>query len=43
MNEGFAVGNYQVRWRPQGLATGAYFYRLQAGNYTESKKLMFLK
>ncbi len=43
INDDYAAGKYRVQWKPVGLATGTYFYRLQAGSYTESKKLLLLK
>ena len=42
-NDDLAAGKYQIRWNPEGLASGTYFYRLQAGSYVESKKLLYLK
>jgi hypothetical protein len=43
VNDDFAAGKYMTRWEPIGLATGTYFYRLQAGSFSESKKLLLLK
>lgn len=43
VSEDLAAGKHLVRWNAQGLATGTYFYRLQAGPYTEIKKLLLLK
>ncbi len=42
-NDELAAGKYQIRWHPENLASGTYFYRLQAGQYVESKKLLYLK
>lgn len=36
-------GQYSVTLNAQGLASGVYFYRLTAGTFTETKKLMLLK
>ncbi len=36
-------GGYTVTFNAEGLASGVYFYRLQAGNYAAVKKLMVLK
>ena len=36
------AGTYQVEWRPQ-LSSGVYYYRLQAGEFVETKKLILLK
>jgi len=35
-----AAGVYQMTWRPQGLASGIYFYQLRAGEFSETKKLV---
>lgn len=43
MNEECAPGKYSVRWNAQGLATGLYFYRLEAGKFSESRRLLLLK
>jgi len=38
-----AAGEYEIKWRPQILASGLYFYRLQAGDFSETKKLILQK
>jgi hypothetical protein len=38
-----APGLYTVSLNAQGLGSGVYFYRLSAGTFTETKKLMLLK
>lgn len=37
------AGRHRVRWSAAGLPSGVYFYRLQAGNFVETKRLMVLK
>jgi len=37
------AGNYQVEWNAGHLASGVYFYRLKAGNFTDIKKMILLK
>lgn len=36
------AGAYQVEWSPR-LASGLYYYRLQAGRFVQTKKLILLK
>jgi endo-1,4-beta-xylanase len=38
-----APGQYTVTLNAQNLGSGVYFYRLNAGSFTETKKLMLLK
>ncbi len=40
VNDFRAAGEYEIKWRPRSLASGLYFYRLQAGNFSETKKLV---
>ena len=37
------AGYHEVRFDASGLASGVYFYRLQAGSFVQSKKLVILK
>jgi hypothetical protein len=43
VNERKNAGSYQVKFDGTGLSSGAYFYRLQAGDFTQTKRLMLLK
>ena len=36
-------GNYQARWDASSQSSGIYIYKLQAGDYTETKKMLLLK
>ncbi|MGA2623428.1 MAG: T9SS type A sorting domain-containing protein [Bacteroidota bacterium] len=37
------VGVYQVTWNAGGLPSGVYLYRLEAGSFSETRKLMLVK
>jgi hypothetical protein len=43
VNEVKQAGSYEVTWNAAGFASGVYFYRLTAGSYTETKKLVLAK
>jgi photosystem II stability/assembly factor-like uncharacterized protein len=37
------AGRYEVNFKASGLASGVYVYRIEAANYTASKKLVLMK
>jgi hypothetical protein len=37
------AGYYTASWDASAAATGIYLYRLQAGNYSETRKMLLLK
>ena len=43
VNKEQATGTYEVQFTANDLASGIYFYRLQAGDHVATKKLMLLK
>jgi S-formylglutathione hydrolase FrmB len=43
VNETKPAGSYEVTWNAANLPSGVYFYKLKAGNYTATKKLLLLK
>jgi endoglucanase len=36
-------GTYTRQWNAEGMPSGTYFYRLQAGSYIETKKITLIK
>jgi photosystem II stability/assembly factor-like uncharacterized protein len=43
VSERKAAGSYEARFDAGKLASGIYFYKLQAGNFTETKKMILVK
>ena len=43
VNEEKPAGKYSVNFNASKLSSGIYFYRMQAGNFVEAKKLILLK
>jgi photosystem II stability/assembly factor-like uncharacterized protein len=43
ISEKLSTGSYSKQWNASGLPSGIYFYRLQAGSLTETKKLVLLR
>jgi hypothetical protein len=37
------AGHHEVRFDASGLSSGVYFYRIQAGNFVSTKKLLLLR
>ena len=43
VNKELPPGKYEVEFNATNLAGGIYLYKLRAGNYTETKKMVLLK
>jgi len=43
VNEIKTAGRYEVEFDPSGLSSGVYTYMLSSGNFSQSKKMIFLK
>jgi hypothetical protein len=43
VSEEMAAGNYTRSWNASGFSSGIYFYRLQAGTLTETKRLILMR
>ncbi len=42
-NEEKAAGNYSIKFDASNLSSGVYFYRLNAGSFVDTKKLVLIK
>jgi hypothetical protein len=43
ISEEMSAGNHTQQWNAKDLSSGVYFYRLQAGSFSETKKLVLLR
>lgn len=43
INNKQVAGTYEVQFNASGLSSGIYLYRLEAGNFSETKKMTYIK
>ena len=43
INEEQSAGKYEVEFNAKGLPCGIYYYKLNTGEFSETKKMMLLK
>ena len=43
VNDEKPTGTYELKWNAANLTSGIYFYKLNTGNYSETKKMLLLK
>ena len=43
VNEQLKPGTYEVEWDGSSQASGVYFYKLTAGSFIDTKKMLMIK
>lgn len=43
VNSDLSTGSYSANWHATGVSSGVYFYKLQAGDFISTKKMLLLK
>ena len=43
INQHQSVGTYNLMWNAEGYPSGVYFVKLDAGEFTQTQKLMLVK
>jgi hypothetical protein len=43
VNERKEPGSYEVKWDARSVASGVYLYRLTAGSFVETRKMVVLR
>lgn len=43
VNQGLAAGNYRIKWNPENVASGIYYYRLTGQDFSSVKRMLFIQ
>jgi hypothetical protein len=43
VQEQISEGRHRVKWNASGMPSGVYLYQIQAGAYSETKKLVIMR
>jgi hypothetical protein len=43
VNQQMQPGGYSIDWDASNYPSGAYFYKIESGNYSESKRMVLIK
>ncbi|MCI0473176.1 MAG: T9SS type A sorting domain-containing protein [Ignavibacteria bacterium] len=43
VNEELNAGTYDIKWDASAFTSGVYFYKLQSGNFEETKRMLLIK
>jgi hypothetical protein len=43
VNEILKAGIYETEWQAENYSSGIYFYVLHAGDFTQTRKMVYLK
>jgi Secretion system C-terminal sorting domain len=43
VNEFWPAGNYEINFNANGLSSGVYFYKIQSGEFAQTKRMVLIK
>jgi hypothetical protein len=43
VDQNMNAGSYKVDWNASEFPSGVYFYRIEAGDFTQTKKMILIK
>ncbi|MCU0373249.1 MAG: M28 family peptidase [Ignavibacteria bacterium] len=43
VNDNLSSGNYEVIWNAKNFPSGVYYYRIETGSFTETKRMLLVK